>query len=159
MMDDKEIDVRAITRWLGVDGARAGLEACRPLTIELLRQIAERIGCTLASKSATRSQLIEELVRYANRRIEKPLSVLLAMKEEEIVDYLEKASPDREELLELLKEMKVAPSREGQKGLIRFAARELSETARFIAIASSGTQIVIDERREQRDALKNGSEK
>jgi hypothetical protein len=159
MTEDNDIDVKALTRWLGVEGARAGIEACRALTIDVLRSVAERAGYSMSNKSATRSQVIDELLRFANRRIDKPLASLVKMSEEEIVDYLEKVNPGREELLELLREIKVSPAREGQKSLIRFAARELSETGRFIAIASAGTQLTIDDRTGFRDGHKRSQEK
>jgi hypothetical protein len=159
MTEENDIDVRALTRWLGVDGARAGIEACRALTIDVLRSVAEKAGYSISSKSATRSQVIDELLKFANRRIDRPLASLVKMSEEEIVDYLEKANPGREELLELLREIKVAPTREGQKSLIRYAARELSETGRFIAIASAGTQLTLDDKVALRDGHKRTQDK
>jgi len=152
MSDEFEIDGRAIVRWLGVEGARAGLEASRALTNDALRRLAEKIGCPPLPKSATRAQIIDDLIRQANRRIDKPLDELLKMTEPEIVGYLERVNPAREEMLDLLSKMKTAPTREGQKGLIRIAAREIVETARYISIASSGTQLRVGERPELKDA-------
>ena len=133
-----EIDVRALTRWLGPEGARAGLEKSKTCTVDVLRRIAEKLGAPAQPKGASKQQLIEDIIRIANRRIDRPLSELVKLREEELVAYFEKVDPDREELLDLLKEIDAAPGKESRKGLMHFAARELSETGRYIRIAGSG---------------------
>lgn len=136
-----DIDVRLLVRWLGPEGARAGLEKSKTCTVEVLRRLAEALGVPTPGKSMNRQQLIDDIVRIANRRIDKPLADLVRLQEDELVDYFERVDPDREELLELLKGIDAAPGKESRKGLIRFAARELSETGRYIRIATAGTEI------------------
>ena len=84
---------------------------------------------------AIRKDMIEELDRVANKRIQKPLEELYAMDFEQLRSYLDSAGAEPEELLELLKDLNLTPRREGRKNLIEFAARELSETGRFMRIA------------------------
>lgn len=133
-----KIDVRILVRWLGVDGARAGLEKSKQNTTEVLLKLGERMGLRLP-KSGTRQQMIAEIVRQANKRIDKSLDDLVRMGRDELIGYLEKLDPGREELLDLLKEIDATPTKDGRRGLIEFAARELSETGRFRRIASTGS--------------------
>lgn len=136
-----EIDVRALIRWLGPEGARAGIDKSKVCTIEVLRRVAEKLGLSSAPKSVTRQQLVDDIIQIANRRIDRPLAELMRLREEELVSYFEKVNPDREELLDLLKEIDAVPTKESRKGLMHFAARELSETGRFIRIAGSGADV------------------
>lgn len=136
--EDGEIDVRLLVRWLGPDGAMAGLEKSKRHTTERLVKLGEQLGLAVP-KSATRQEMLRAIVREANKRIDKPIADLVRMMREDLISYLERADPSREELLNLLKEIDATPSKEGRQGLIEFAARELSETGRFMRIATSGT--------------------
>ncbi|MGH7436533.1 MAG: hypothetical protein ACRENE_12740 [Polyangiaceae bacterium] len=129
-------DIRLLVRWLGSQGAKAGLERSKIFTTESLGKIGDGLGLKFA-KSTTRLEMIEAVVRAANKRIDRPVEQLMKMSREELVAYFQKVEPEREELLDLLKEIDAIPSKDGRTGLIDFAARELSETGRFIRIASS----------------------
>jgi predicted nucleic acid-binding OB-fold protein len=151
VMPEEEVDVRALTRWLGPDGARAGLEKSKACTIDVLRRLADKLGVpSTSSKVASRQQLIDDIIRVANRRIDKALSDLVSLREEELIAYFEHVDPDRDELLDLLKEIDASPAKESRKGLMRFAARELSETGRFMRIASTGTEVQKASEREKK---------
>lgn len=134
-----DVDVRLLVRWLGPQGAEAGLEKSKGFTIDALAAIAADLGIKFP-KSTTRQQMIAEIVKVANRRIDKPVEDLVKMSHDELVAYLERVDPAREELLDLLKGIDATPSKEGRRGLIEFAARELSETGRFIRIAAGGSR-------------------
>ena len=139
---EEEVDVRALTRWLGPEGARAGLEKSKACTVDVLRRLADNLGVPgSSSKAASRQQLIDDIIRVANRRIDKAVPDLMRLGEEELIAYFERVDPDRDELLDLLKEIDASPAKESRKGLMRFAARELSETGRFMRIASTGTDL------------------
>ena len=114
-----EIDVRMLVRWLGPHGARAGLEKSKRCTTDVLAKLGEALGLSLP-KSATRQQMIEEIVRSANKRIDKPLEELVRLSRDELVAYLDKVDPERDELLELLKQIDAHPTKEGRRGLIEF---------------------------------------
>jgi|GEM_PF-915050 len=129
------IDVRLIVRWLGPEGAIAGLDKSRHMTVDVLTKIGTALGLSW-TKLPGRAQMIAEIVRVANKRIQKPVDELVRMSKDEIINYLDGVEPGREELLDLLKAIDVTPSKEGRKTLIEFAARELSETGRFMRIAS-----------------------
>lgn len=134
-----KIDARLLLRWLGIEGAKAGLQQSRLCTVDVLSELAKSLGITV-SKSATRTQLVDEIVKLANRRIDKPVDELYRMNREELVRYFEQVEASAEELLELLKEQNVSPHKESRRNLIEFAAQELSETGRFLRIGSSGSK-------------------
>jgi hypothetical protein len=130
----QQIDPRKLVRWLGTDGTRAGLMQSKRLTIDVLRHIAESLDIKLPEK-ATRQQWIDEIVKIASRRIDKPIHDLFEMDEKSLLDYFERVEVEPAEILDILKELDVSPRREGRRSLLEFAARELSETGRFMRIA------------------------
>ena len=130
----QQIDPRQLIRWLGTDGTRAGLMQSKRLTIDLLRHIAESMDVKLPEKS-TRQQWIDEIVKIASRRIDKPIHDLFEMDQQALLDYFEQIEVEPTEILDILKELDVSPRREGRRSLLEFAARELSETGRFMRIA------------------------
>lgn len=132
-VNENQPDVRLLVRWLGPVGAKAGITESKLWTIEVLRSTAVELGIS-PSEKATRKELIEEVLRVANRRIDKPISALYEMEADELEKYFDSIGVEPQELLDLLKEMDVTPRKEGRKNLMEFAARELSETGRFIRI-------------------------
>jgi hypothetical protein len=132
---DQNTDVRLLVRWLGVEGARAGLLQSKRMTIDSLRKMAEVLKLDLPDK-ITRQQLIDELLKVASRRIDKSIDELFSMDQEALLDYFERIEVEPAEILDILKEMDLTPRRrEGRRSLLEFAARELSETGRFMRIA------------------------
>ncbi len=132
---DQNTDVRLLVRWLGVEGARAGLSQSKRITIDALRKMAEALNLNLPEK-ITRQQLIDELVKVGSRRIDKSIDELFSMEHGALLDYFEHIEVEPAELLDLLKELDLTPRRrEGRRSLLEFAARELSETGRFMRIA------------------------
>ena len=134
--DAPDIDVRLLVRWLGADGTRAGLKESKKCTVAVLVSIAKQLKIETPSKP-TRKQLIEDIVKVANKRIDLPTEKLLEMGRDELVQYFERVDVDRQELLDLLKTFKLDPGREGRRNLLKFVAAELSETGRFQRIASN----------------------
>jgi hypothetical protein len=135
----QDVDVRLLTRWLGVAGAKAGLRESRQCTVEALAQMARRFGIDVG-KRATRKELIDELVRVASKRIDKSIDELFAMQRDELVHYFENLEVETEELLDLLKELNLRPDRKGRKNVVNFVAQELAETGRFRRIARNETR-------------------
>lgn len=129
------IDVRLLVQWLGTTGAKAGLMQSEVCSSEILNMIAKSLGAS--SDKRTRPQVIEEIVKAANRRIDKSLNELYQMSRSELLAYFQQKEPTSEELLDLLRGLDLNPKREGHKGLIELAAREISETGRFLRISSS----------------------
>ena len=133
---DQQLDARQLVRLLGAEGARAGLLQSKRMTIDSLRKIAESLDLKLPEKT-NRKQLIDEIVSVAGRRIDKPIEALFSMDQQELIDYFERIEVEPAELLDILKELDVTPRRESRRSLLEFAARELSETGRFMRIAGA----------------------
>ena len=134
-VNGSEIDARLLVQWLGCEGATAALVSSKRCTVKVLRNMAEGLHCSL-TKEMTRQQLIESILEVAGKRIDKPLDVLFQMSEKELVKYFTQIEVEAKELLELLKELEIQPHRDGLRGLIDFAAQQISETGRYIRIAS-----------------------
>lgn len=134
-MPSVDIDVRQLVRWLGVDGTKAALSQSKRITIESLRRIASEFNLKLPEK-ATRQQLIDEIVKLASRRVDKSLDELFSMDQRELLDYFERIEVEPSEILDILKELNLRPrNKDSRRNVLEFAARELSETGRFMRIA------------------------
>lgn len=148
----ESVDPRVLVRCLGPEGARAGMTQSKKLTVDVLRTMAESLEIKLPDKTP-RQQWIDEIVKVANRRIDKPLRELFDMNEEALLTYFETVEVETPELLDLLKELDLHPRREGRRSLLEFAARELSETGRFMRITghseAAGDQSGVNLRQQQ----------
>ncbi len=129
-------DIRLLVRWLGTQGAKAGILESKLWPIDALKHLAAELGLKTNDK-ISRKDLVDEVVRAANKRIHKSLDELYSMDAAQLTEYLTSVGVESEELLELLKQLDMAPHREGLQNLIDFTARELSETGRFMRIAGT----------------------
>lgn len=140
----QDFDPRVLVRWLGPKGASAGLEYSREFTVQRLQEIAEKLNLEV-KRSATKTELIEIIIAEASRRIDKPLAALFEMGKDDLVAYFEDRDVESPELLDLLKQLDLSTNRkDSRKSLIEFAARELSETGRFMRIAGNKPHIKPD---------------
>lgn len=138
-MNEESPNIRLLVRWLGQQGAKVGLLESKLWTVDLLKRAAADLGLQLPEKTP-RKEMVEAVVRAANKRINRPLCDLYNMEASELASYLESVGVEPEELLDLLKELDLSPRRkDGLKSLIEFTARELSETGRFMRIAGTRT--------------------
>ena len=134
---EKHMDVRLLVRWLGIDGAKAGLERSKRWTVGFLKETANELGIEVPGKPK-RQELIEEIVCVASKRIDKSLDELFQMQHEELVRYFERVQVEPHELLDLLKKLNLDPAEKGRHNLLEFVASEVAETGRFMRIASKG---------------------
>src|SRR4051812_11965537 len=140
-MNEESPNIRLLVRWLGVSGARAGLMESKVWTLEVLKKTAADLGLHVPDKMP-RKEMIDAVIRAANKRINKTLDDLYRMNAEELPAYLESVGVESDELLDLLRELDLSPRRkEGLKSLIEFTARELSETGRFMQIAGTSPRL------------------
>ena len=126
-------DLRLLIDWLGENGASAGLEK-GSVTVSELRHLAEGFNVKPAPK-ANRKDLVAALVAKASQRIDKSVQELLGMNAEELLDYFERVRPSKAELLSVLGELDFHPGSEAQKGLYKYAARQIAETGMFQRVA------------------------
>jgi hypothetical protein len=71
----------------------------------------------------------------ADQKIDKTLEEMLAMSSEALLDYFDRTRPSRTEMLRLLEKLDFHPGSEAQKGLYKYAARQISETGMFQRVA------------------------
>jgi hypothetical protein len=137
----QDFDLRLLVRWLGPKGASAGLEHSREFTVQRLQETAEALNLEV-KRNATKTELIDIIIAEASRRIDKPVAALFEMGKDELVAYFEDRNVESPELLDLLKQLDISPRRkDSRRSLIEFAARELSETGRFMRIAGNTPHI------------------
>jgi len=130
------IDIRLLVEWLGVAGAKAGLMASKSCKNDVLYDIAKSFGLNF-KKNISKEKMIDEIISFANKRIDRTLDDLYAMSESELKDYFEKVKATPEELLEIVGELGINPKNDGYKALVDLVSREISETGRFKRISSS----------------------
>lgn len=129
-------EIRRIVRWLGLPGAKAGLLQSKSLNIEALADTARALGLSI-NRNLSRPELVDLIIKTANKRIDKPLSDLFQMSQEALMAYFNEIEPTTEELLDLLQSLDVNPGKEGHRRLMELAVRELNETGRFMRIAGN----------------------
>ena len=128
-------DAKLLIQWLGRQGARQGLIHSKTCTGQTLAGMARSLGLE-PDKKAAREEVVDEIILAADRRIDKSLDSLLEMTEEQLVSYFEEVEADPEELLSLLKELNLNSPNSSSKSLVAIAARQISETGRFMRIAT-----------------------
>lgn len=134
------VDIRKLTQWLGVEGALSGLEKSNLTNAELM-MIARESGIAVDKKTA-RKQIVVELVMSDQRRIEKSQDYLLRMSTEELQRYFSDRLVSAHEIMDLLKELGIAPKGKVRGKIADYAAREIGELGRFqrVARGTSGSQ-------------------
>lgn len=129
-------DIKTLIRWLGSEGARAGLEFSH-LSVAELRNMAEVQGIRIPSK-VKRADIVDQLMLFADQKIEKSLDEMLAMSPDTLLAYFDHVRPSRTELLRILEKLDFHPGSEAQKSLYKYAARQISETGMFQRVARQG---------------------
>ena len=124
--------------WLGEAGATAGLDRSN-LTVSQLRDLAESMQITFPSK-VTRKELVALIMAKASQRIDVSIKELLSMDAADLLSYFEKVRPNKAELLAVLNELDFHPGSEAQKGLYKYAARQIAETGMFLRVAESNVK-------------------
>lgn len=126
-------NIKMLIEWLGLDGARLGLQNSN-LSVSELKQLLEAQRGNVPAR-AKRSDIIESLLLIADRRIDKPLEEMFSMSFIELLEYFDRVRPSRTELLGFLENMDFHPGSESQKSLYKYAARQISETGLFKRVA------------------------
>ncbi len=96
--------------------------------------MAEAQGMKIPARTK-RSDVVEQLMFFADQKIDKTLDEMLAMSSDELLSYFDRTRPSRTELLRLLEKLDFHPGSEAQKSLYKYAARQISETGMFKRVA------------------------
>lgn len=127
------IDVTILVEWLGPEGARSGLRDS-DIPLRVLIDLAKDRRLPLLPKP-TRDEVANELAYQNRTKIDKPLDQLMGMPREDLAEYFGNKKPTVSEVLAILGQLGIRPGSEDRKHLLRFAAREISETGMFQRIA------------------------
>jgi len=130
-------EIKTLIQWLGFDGARAGLEFSH-MSVGELRDMAEAQGIRIRAR-AKKSDIVDQLMLFADQKIDKSLDEMLAMSSDGLLEYFDRTRPSRHELLRLLEKLDFHPGGEAQKSLYKYAARQISETGIFQRVARQNT--------------------
>ncbi len=128
-------EIRKLIEWLGEDGARGGLERSN-LSVKELRDLATELNATVPSKAA-RKDIVAGIIMKVDQRIDKSSDDMLTMSSNELLEYFESVRPSKAELLGILGLLDFHPGSEAQRGLYKYAARQISETGMFQRVASN----------------------
>ena len=128
-------DPKLLVQWLGRQGARQGMIESKNCTEQALLGMARSLGLE-PDKKVGREQLVDQIIRVADKRVDKSPESLLDMTEEQLVNYFEEIQADPEELTELLKELDLDVPTSNSRGLVAIVARRISETGRFMRMAT-----------------------
>lgn len=128
-------DLRNLIDWLGEVGASVGLERGH-LTNNELRELAESMNIKVSAK-ISRKELVGLVVSKGSQRIDRSIQELLAMGAGDLLEYFERVHPSKAELLSILNDLDFRPGSEAQKGLYKYAARQIAETGMFQRVATN----------------------
>jgi hypothetical protein len=127
------IDTRRLVEWLGPEGARSGLRDSH-LPLRNLIDLAKARGLPLPPKP-TRDEVANELAYENLSKIDKTVDQLMEMPPRDLLEYLEKMKPTVHEILGILQQLGIRAGSEDRKHLVRFAAREISDTGMYQRIS------------------------
>jgi hypothetical protein len=126
------INLNELIRWLGPDGAIAGL-AGSDLTVAELLDLATA-GRSYSPK-IKRLELIKKLVLDARGEFAKTPEELIEMNAEELKRYFSEVKASRAEILEWLVALDIRPGSAARNNLADFAAREISDIGMYRRVA------------------------
>lgn len=127
------IDIQKLISWLGIEGAKAGLDKSEMTNAELL----ELFGSILPKNSSKlkRADMIEEIILATRRISHKTVEELMAMSKEELHSYFQEQKYSRKELLDLLYTLEIRPGSSAKKNLTEFTINEISDIGMYRRVA------------------------
>ncbi|MDD1957094.1 hypothetical protein NP552_18820 [Pseudomonas sp. 8209] len=131
------INLAQLISWLGVEGAKAGLDKS-DLTISEILDLTPGDKPPQTSKTR-RSEAIEMAIELKRKELYKSPEELMEMDIDTLKLYFSDYRFSRQEILSLLETLDIRPSGEARKKLNDFAAREISEIGRFRRVANGKT--------------------
>ena len=127
-------DIKTLVEIVGRQGACAALSRSDKISAEELFKTAEGLGISIP-KRTKKSEVAIAIVKHVDRRIDKSLDELKEMSRQEILQYFSDVNPDAEEVVELLKSIDIKARARSRKGLLEFAAIQISSLGVFERIA------------------------
>lgn len=131
------IDIKLLIDWLGANGAKEGLKKSNKLTVNELKNVANKYGIKYKSK-ITRNDLINLIMLKFDKKIDKSFEELMDMKATEISVYLDDTNCTREEIMQLLNDNNIPFKKSLSRiALIHYVADEISSMGIFKRIGEN----------------------
>lgn len=127
------IDIQKLISWLGVDGARAGLDKSEMTNSELLVSFADLLPKN--SSKLKRAEIIEEIILATRKKSQKSVEELMDLTKEELTNYFHEQKYSRKELLDLLYVLEIRPGSSAKKNLTEFTISEISDIGMYKRVA------------------------
>ncbi len=128
--------IKTLVDIVGRDGAVQALFKSTKITNNDLLELAKSVDFKTEPK-ASKQNLSEKLVRFADRRIMKTIDDMKTMSKDEILVYLESTECDSEDIINLLSSIDLAAKAKlSKKATIEFAAIQISSLGIFERIAT-----------------------
>ncbi|WDF99465.1 hypothetical protein PSR30_02535 [Pectobacterium carotovorum subsp. carotovorum] len=127
------IDIQQLISWLGVDGAKSGLDKSEMTNAELLESFGEVLPKN--SSKLKRAEIIEEIISATRRVSQKPIEELMEMSKDDLSKYFSEQKYTRKELLDLLYKLEIRPGSSAKKNLTEFTISEISDIGMYRRVA------------------------
>ena len=122
-----------LIRFLGLEGARAGLEHS-DLTVADLLKLDGAENITSVSKQK-RSDIINFLIVNTRQKTTKSVAELMQLDAEALRHYFHEIKASRGEILDILLQLDIRPGSAAKKNLVDYAAQEISDIGMFRRVA------------------------
>lgn len=127
------IDIQKLISWLGVEGAKAGLDKSEMTNPELQESFAHLLPKN--SNKLKRSDIIEEIILATRKMTHKSIDELMEMSKEDLSSYFQEQKYSRKELLDLLYTLEIRPGSSAKKNLTEFTISEISDIGMYRRVA------------------------
>jgi len=127
------IDIQELISYLGVDGAKAGLDKSEMTNSELIDSFSELLPKN--SGKLKRIEIIEEIISATRRKNQKSVDELMEMTKEDLLLYFTSQKYSRKEIMNLLDLCEIRPGSAARKNLTEFAVSEISEIGMYRRVA------------------------
>ena len=127
-------DIKTLVEIVGRQGAHVALSRSDKISAEELFKTAQSMGIRLPRRTQ-KSEMAVAIVKHVDRRIDKSLDELKQLSKPEILQYFNDVNPDTEEIVELLRSIDIKNRARSRKGLLEFAANQISSLGVFERIA------------------------
>ncbi|EPB2248835.1 hypothetical protein QNN88_10485 [Citrobacter sp. ANG330] len=127
------IDIQKLISWLGVDGAKAGLDKSEMTNNELLESFSELLPKN--SSKLKRAEIIEEIILATRKMSHKSIEELMEMSKDDLSSYFSEQKYSRKELLDLLYTLEIRPGSTAKKNLTEFTISEISDIGMYRRVA------------------------
>ncbi|WP_096169390.1 hypothetical protein [Escherichia coli] len=127
------IDIQKLISWLGVEGAKAGLDKSEMTNAELIESFDNLLPKN--PSKLKRSDLVEEIILATRRMTHKSVEELMEMSKEDLYSYFHDQKYSRKELLDLLYTLEIRPGSSAKKNLTEFTISEISDIGMYRRVA------------------------